>query len=63
MKRKKALEKGYYNTQTLEIFTGFYTRKEWKKIKERDGKPSEWKRVLMNYFRAQLKERHNNEKA
>lgn len=55
--KKYPIRKAYANMVTFEVYEGNLTRKAWKKIKERDGKPSEWKRILMNYFRAERKER------
>lgn len=55
--KKYPIRKTYANMVTFEVYEGNLTRKAWKKIKERDGKPSEWKRILMNYFRAERKER------
>lgn len=37
--------KAYKNVATLEVVAGYGSRKYWKQIKERDGKPSDWKRV------------------
>lgn len=37
--------KAYKNTKTLEVVAGYCLRKRWKQIKERDGKPSDWKRI------------------
>ena len=42
--------KAYKNTRTLEVIIGYGSRKLWKQIKERDGKPSDWKRIDPKVF-------------
>ena len=37
--------KAYKNTKTFEVIAGYGTRKYWKRKKEYDGKPSDWKRI------------------
>lgn len=41
----KSTLKAYKNMRTLEVVAGYGSRKFWKKVKEYDGKPSDWKRI------------------
>lgn len=44
-KKMKRTLKAYKNIATLEVVAGYGSRKYWKQIKERDSKPSDWKRI------------------
>lgn len=41
----KSTLKAYKNMRTLEVVAGYGSRKFWKKVKEYDDKPSDWKRI------------------